>query len=374
MSSETRDQGSFISGIRGFLTGERYLREPGEARMQLGMVGLGRMGGNMTRRLLRGGHEVVAYDRDSAAIGQAENEGATGAFTLPDLVAGLHAPRAVWVMVPAGDVTERTIDELAEALFPGDTVIDGGNTYFKDDVARAERLSARKLHYVDVGTSGGVWGLERGYCMTIGGPAEIVERLDPLFRTLAPGPGKGGEAQVRDASGSTDDAGSTDAPGSNARKGYVHVGPAGAGHFVKMIHNGIEYGMMQAFAEGLEILRESGSDRVDPRHRYDLDLHDIAEVWRHGSVVSSWLLDLLEISLREDRDLSAYSGYVQDSGEGRWTVQTAIEEDVPAHVLTASLFTRFQSRQDDSYAARVLSALRHQFGGHVEQKRNGGGP
>ena len=372
--------------------------------MQLGMVGLGRMGGNMTRRLLRGGHEVVAYDRDSAAVGQAEKEGATGASTLRDLVAGLHAPRAVWVMVPAGDVTERTIDELAEALFPGDTVIDGGNTYFKDDVARAEKLSARKLHYVDVGTSGGVWGLERGYCMTIGGPAEIVERLDPLFRTLAPGPGKDGEAPGRDASGPTDASGSTDAPGSadtpgstddagsteasdsthtpvsadaadsNARKGYVHVGPAGAGHFVKMIHNGIEYGMMQAFAEGLEILRESGSDRVDPRHRYDLDLHDIAEVWRHGSVVSSWLLDLLEISLREDRDLSAYSGYVQDSGEGRWTVQTAIEEDVPAHVLTASLFTRFQSRQDDSYAARVLSALRHQFGGHVEQKRNGGGP
>lgn len=354
--------------------------------MQLGMVGLGRMGGNMTRRLLRGGHEVVAYDRDSAAIGRAEQEGATGASTLRDLVAGLHAPRAVWVMVPAGDVTERTIDELAEALFPGDTVIDGGNTYFKDDVARAEKLSARKLHYVDVGTSGGVWGLERGYCMTIGGPAGIVERLDPLFRTLAPGPGKGDDAQNRDASGSTDapdpmdDAGSTDTPGSaddngsNARKGYVHVGPAGAGHFVKMIHNGIEYGMMQAFAEGLEILRESGSDRVDPRHRYDLDLHDITEVWRHGSVVSSWLLDLLEISLRGDRDLSAYSGYVQDSGEGRWTVQTAIEEDVPAHVLTASLFTRFQSRQDDSYAARVLSALRHQFGGHVEQKRNGGGP
>lgn len=348
--------------------------------MQLGMVGLGRMGGNMTRRLLRGGHEVVAYDRDSAAIGRAEQEGATGASTLRDLVAGLHAPRAVWVMVPAGDVTERTIDELAEALFPGDTVIDGGNSYFKDDVARAEKLSARKLHYVDVGTSGGVWGLERGYCMTIGGPAGIVERLDPLFRTLAPGPGKDDESQNRDASASADAPtspnapASADAPGSNARNGYVHVGPAGAGHFVKMIHNGIEYGMMQAFAEGLEILRESGSDRVDPRHRYDLDLHDIAEVWRHGSVVSSWLLDLLEISLREDRDLSAYSGYVQDSGEGRWTVQTAIEEDVPAHVLTASLFTRFQSRQDDSYAARVLSALRHQFGGHVEQKRNGGGP
>ncbi len=354
--------------------------------MQLGMVGLGRMGGNMTRRLLRGGHEVVAYDRDREAVGRVEKDGATGASTLRELSAGLRAPRAVWVMVPAGDVTERTIDDLAESLLPGDTVIDGGNTYFKDDVARAEKLAGRGLHYVDVGTSGGVWGLERGYCMTIGGPAEVVRRLDPLFRTLAPGPGRSSASSSTDASSSadassstdasnsTDAPGSTDDPGSHASKGYVHVGPAGAGHFVKMIHNGIEYGMMQAFAEGLEILRESGSGRVDPRYRYDLDLHDIAEVWRHGSVVSSWLLDLLEIALREDRDLSDYSGYVQDSGEGRWTVQTAIEEDVPAHVLTASLFTRFQSRQDDSYAMRVLSALRHQFGGHVEQKRNGEEP
>ena len=326
--------------------------------MQLGMVGLGRMGGNMTRRLLRGGHEVVVYDHSGEAVGQAEQAGAVGTSSLRGLVTALHPPRSVWVMVPAGDATERAVDELSGLLSPGDTVIDGGNTYFKDDVTRSERLSARGLHYVDVGTSGGVWGLERGYCMTIGGPAEIVERLDPLFDTLAPGPGQ--------------DAG--DAFLSTARRGYVHVGPAGAGHFVKMIHNGIEYGMMQAFAEGLEILRESGSDRVDPRHRYDLDLHDIAEVWRHGSVVGSWLLDLLEIALREDRDLSAYSGYVQDSGEGRWTVQTAIEEDVPAHVLTASLFTRFQSRQEQSYAMRVLSALRHQFGGHVEQKKSGGGP
>jgi 6-phosphogluconate dehydrogenase len=278
-------------------------------------------------------------------------------------------------MVPAGDATEKAIGELACLLSPGDTVIDGGNTWFKDDVARAEKLAAGGLHYIDVGTSGGVWGLERGYCMTIGGPAEIVERLDTLFETLAPGPGNGGaahggNASASDARGHSD---SSEVPGSTATKGYVHVGPAGAGHFVKMIHNGIEYGMMQAFAEGLEILRESGSERVDPRHRYDLDLHDIAEVWRHGSVVSSWLLDLLEIALREDRDLSTYSGYVQDSGEGRWTVQTAIEEDVPAHVLTASLFTRFQSRQDQSYAMRVLSALRHQFGGHVEQQKTGGG-
>ena len=359
--------------------------------MQLGMVGLGRMGGNMTRRLLRDGHEVVVYDRSGEAIGELEAEGACGAATLRGLVAGLGAPRTVWVMVPAGDATEEAIGELAGLLSPGDTVIDGGNTYFKDDVARAEKLAARNLHYIDVGTSGGVWGLERGYCMTIGGPAEIVERLDPLFETLAPGPGTGGRVHGRDApdsddasstdasdstdaAGTRDASGSNDAPGSNARKGYVHVGPAGAGHFVKMIHNGIEYGMMQAFAEGLEILRESGSDRVDRRHRYDLDLHAIAEVWRHGSVVSSWLLDLLEIALREDRDLSAFSGYVQDSGEGRWTVQTAIEEDVPAHVLTASLFTRFQSRQDESYAMRVLSALRHQFGGHVEQNKNEGRP
>ncbi len=342
--------------------------------MQLGMVGLGRMGGNMTRRLLRGGHEVVVYDRSIEAVRQMEEEGAAGALTLHDLVAGLLAPRAVWIMVPAGDATEKAINKLADLLSPGDTVIDGGNTYFKDDVARADMLSARKLHYIDVGTSGGVWGLERGYCMTIGGPAEIVEHLDPLFTTLAPGPGLDYASSSDDAPGSEGAPGSDDSPGSRVRSGYVHVGPAGAGHFVKMIHNGIEYGMMQAFAEGLEILREAASDRVDPRHRYDLDLHDVAEVWRHGSVVSSWLLDLLEIALREDRSLSAYSGYVQDSGEGRWTVQTAIEEDVPAHVLTASLFTRFQSRQDDSYAARVLSALRHQFGGHVELKKTGEGP
>ena len=346
--------------------------------MRLGMVGLGRMGGNMTRRLLRDGHEVIVYDRSGEAVGEAVKAGATGSSTLDDLVAGLEAPRAVWVMVPAGDATEKAIGELAGLLSPGDTVIDGGNTWFKDDVARAEKLAARHLHYIDVGTSGGVWGLERGYCMTIGGPAEIVERLDPLFETLAPGPGKDGAAHGDYAPGSdaNDPTDSSAAPGSTAtaKKGYAHVGPAGAGHFVKMIHNGIEYGMMQAFAEGLEILRESGSDRVAPRYRYDLDLHDVAEVWRHGSVVSSWLLDLLEIALREDRDLSAYSGYVQDSGEGRWTVQTAIEEDVPAHVLTASLFTRFQSRQENSYAMRVLSALRHQFGGHVEQNKSGGGP
>lgn len=328
--------------------------------MQLGMVGLGRMGGSMTRRLLRGGHDIVVYDRDFNAALQMEPDGATSARTLHDLVAAINAPRAIWVMVPAGEATEKTIDELSELLSPGDTIIDGGNTYFKDDVARSDKLATKSLNYVDVGTSGGVWGLDRGYCMTIGGPTQVVENLAPLFKTLAPGPTQ------EDISDSSEDSDST------ATSGYIHVGPVGAGHFVKMIHNGIEYGMMQAFAEGLEILRESASDRVDSRHRYDLDIHEIAEAWRHGSVVSSWLLDLLEIALRDDRDLSAYSGFVEDSGEGRWTVQTAIEEDVPAHVLTASLFSRFHSRQENSYAARVLSALRHQFGGHVEQKKTGG--
>ena len=358
--------------------------------MQLGMVGLGRMGGNMTRRLLRGGHEVVVYDHSGEAVGQAEKAGAAGASTLHGLVTALNPPRSVWVMVPAGDATERAVDELSGLMSPGDTVIDGGNTYFKDDVARAERLSARGLHYVDVGTSGGVWGLERGYCMTIGGPAEIVERLDPLFDTLAPGPGQDAGQDDRldtvqvagkdagqesgDAPTSTDAPASSDAPPSTARKGYVHVGPAGAGHFVKMIHNGIEYGMMQAFAEGLEILRESGSDRVDPRHRYDLDLHDIAEVWRHGSVVSSWLLDLLEIALREDRDLTTYSGYVQDSGEGRWTVNESVELAVPTPAITAALYQRFRSRQEEPFGSRLLAALRNQFGGHaVRQVGHGDG-
>ena len=328
--------------------------------MQLGMVGLGRMGANMTRRLLRGGHDIVVYDHNINAVEQMEQDGAKSASTLHSLVSEINTPRAIWVMVPAGDATEKTIDELSCLLTPGDTIIDGGNTYFKDDVARSDKLSVRKLNYVDVGTSGGVWGLERGYCMTIGGSAQIVKYLDPIFRTLAPGTTP---KEISDLSETSD---------STATSGYIHVGPVGAGHFVKMIHNGIEYGMMQAFAEGLEILRESASDRVDLHHRYDLDIHGIVEAWRHGSVVSSWLLDLLEIALREDRYLSAYSGYVQDSGEGRWTVQTAIEEDVPAYVLTASLFARFQSRQDNPYAARVLSALRNQFGGHVEQKKPGG--
>jgi 6-phosphogluconate dehydrogenase len=269
---------------------------------------------------------------------------------LADLVGKLDTPRAIWVMVPAGGPTDQTVNELADLMDAEDIIIDGGNSYFKDDVRRAGALTKRNLHYIDVGTSGGIWGLERGYCMMIGGEQVVVEHLDPIFQTLAPGP----------------DPGVT--PSSKAENGYMYAGPAGAGHFVKMIHNGIEYGMMQAFAEGFEIFKEAASEKVDEAHQYDLDLHEIAEVWRHGSVVGSWLLDLLEIALRDDQTLSDFSGHVGDSGEGRWTIQTAIEEDVPAHVLTASLYTRFQSRQDSTYAGKVLSALRHQFGGHVEQK------
>jgi 6-phosphogluconate dehydrogenase len=318
--------------------------------MQLGMIGLGRMGGNMVRRLMQGGHDLFVYDRSAEAVQQMEQEGATGAASLADLVGKLDTPRAIWVMVPAGGPTDQTVNELADLMDAEDIIIDGGNSYFKDDVRRAGALTKRNLHYIDVGTSGGIWGLERGYCMMIGGEQAVVEHLDPIFQTLAPGP----------------DPGVT--PSSKAENGYMYAGPAGAGHFVKMIHNGIEYGMMQAFAEGFEIFKEAASEKVDEAHQYDLDLHEIAEVWRHGSVVGSWLLDLLEIALRDDQTLSDFSGHVGDSGEGRWTIQTAIEEDVPAHVLTASLYTRFQSRQDSTYAGKVLSALRHQFGGHVEQK------
>lgn len=316
--------------------------------MQLGMIGLGRMGGNMVKRLLRAGHELVVYDRDEATVESSVAEGAIGASSLSDLVRKLNPPRAAWIMVPAGTATDETVLELSGLMQEGDIVMDGGNSYFKDDVRRARELKSRGLNYVDVGTSGGVWGLERGYCMMIGGDPQIVEHLDPIFKTLSPGPEKGVTSK------------------SKAEAGYMHAGPAGSGHFVKMIHNGIEYGMMQAFAEGFEIFKQADSDKVAEEHRYSLDLHDIAEVWRHGSVVSSWLLDLLEIALRDDQELQNYSGHVSDSGEGRWTIQTAIEEDVPANVLTTSLYTRFRSRQEGAYSEKILSALRHQFGGHVE--------
>ncbi len=322
--------------------------------MQLGMVGLGRMGGNIVRRLTRAGHRCSVYDRDPAPGRVLATEGATDTASLAELVASLALPRAVCVMLPAGAATEAAITELAGLLSPGDTIIDGGNTNWKDDIRRAGELADHKLHYLDVGTSGGVWGLERGYCLMIGGEADIVARLDPLFAALAPGRGDIPATLHRD--------------GRDPRpeQGYLHAGPNGAGHFVKMIHNGIEYGMMQAFAEGFDILRNANSPKLPAEHRLALDTADIAEVWRRGSVVTSWLLDLTASALAADGDLARYSGHVEDSGEGRWTVEAAIAEAVPAEVLTSALYTRFRSRQDHTFAEKVLSAMREGFGGHVE--------
>ncbi|MDP6604784.1 MAG: decarboxylating 6-phosphogluconate dehydrogenase [Dehalococcoidia bacterium] len=326
--------------------------------MQLGMVGLGRMGANMVRRLMAGGHQCVVFDVDSKAVEQMVTAGATGAASLDALVEALEVPRAVWVMVPAGRITDETVAALGERLASGDAVVDGGNSFYKDDVRRAGALAGRGVGYVDVGTSGGVWGLERGYSMMIGGKPDIVGRLDPIFRTLAPGRGEIPRTPGRDEVGGT------------AEQGYVHCGPVGAGHFVKMVHNGIEYGLMQAYAEGFDIMRGAGRpDRPDGL-RYDLNLADVAEVWRRGSVVSSWLLDLTAAALVEDPALDRYTGVVQDSGEGRWTVQTAVEEAVPADVLSAALYARFRSRQDHTFAEKVLSAMREKFGGHVEPGRS----
>ncbi len=322
--------------------------------MQLGMVGLGRMGSNMVRRLMAGGHECVVFDIDSRAVEGMAGEGATGAQSIEDLMKRLQPPRAVWVMVPAGEITDRTIAALGGALQSGDVVIDGGNSYFKDDVRRAGDLSKQGVSYVDVGTSGGVWGLERGYSMMIGGDVESVERLDPIFKTLSPGRGDIPRTPGREARAGT------------AEEGYVHCGPVGAGHFVKMVHNGIEYGLMQAYAEGFDIMRSAGLSARPAELRYDLNLADVAEVWRRGSVVSSWLLDLTAAALVEDPALDRYAGVVQDSGEGRWTVMTAVEEAVPADVLSAALYARFRSRQDHTFAEKVLSAMREKFGGHVE--------
>jgi 6-phosphogluconate dehydrogenase len=315
--------------------------------MQLGMIGLGRMGGNMVLRLLRAGHACVAYDRDpqrTRSFDDAEKNKAAKGTSVADVAKQLAAPRAVWVMLPSGKITEDCITELSGLLQAGDTIIDGGNSMFKDDVRRAAALKTKGLTYMDVGTSGGVWGLERGYCQMIGGDKAAFDRLEPIFASLAPG-----------------GAGKTP-----AEKGYIHAGPAGAGHFVKMVHNGIEYGLMQAYAEGFEVLEKAGSEKVPAERRYDFDLHAIAEVWRHGSVVSSWLLDLLELSLREDAHLDNFLGYVPDSGEGRWTIDAAIEEEVPTHVLTAALYTRFRSRQHPAFADKVLSAMRKGFGDHKE--------
>jgi len=327
--------------------------------MQLGMVGLGRMGANMTRRMLRGGHELVVSDLSPDTVKGLVGEGAVGSASLDEFVGKLKAPRAAWIMVPAGDPTEKTVQALADRMQSGDTIIDGGNSYFKDDIRRAGQLKSKGINYVDVGTSGGVWGIDRGYCMMIGGPKDTVQRLDPIFKTLAPGRGDIGRTPGREK-----------VTGSTAEDGYIHCGPSGAGHFVKMVHNGIEYGMMQAYAEGFDIFKNADSKELPPEHRFTLNLPDIAEVWRRGSVVSSWLLDLTAMALLENPTLSEYTGFVQDSGEGRWTIQAALEEAVPAEVLTASLYTRFRSRQEHTFAEKMLSAMRQKFGGHIEQGKH----
>ncbi|SFI11880.1 6-phosphogluconate dehydrogenase [Bosea sp. OK403] len=326
--------------------------------MQLGMVGLGRMGANIVRRLMQAGHDCVVYDRDPKPGAALAEKGAVVASDLKDMVAKLAAPRAIWVMLPAGEITEATLAELSALLSAGDTLIDGGNAFWKDDVRRGQELSTKGLHYLDIGTSGGVHGLERGYCLMIGGDKETVARLDPLLKALAPGKGDIPLTSHREGRNPT------------SEEGYLHCGPVGAGHFVKMIHNGIEYGMMQAFAEGFDLLRNaSAKEGLPPEYGFDFDVAEISEVWRRGSVVTSWLLDLTASALAADEDLSAYTGNVSDSGEGRWTVQAAIETATPAEVLTSSLYTRFRSRKDHTFAEKVLSAMRAGFGGHVEPKK-----
>ena len=326
--------------------------------MQIGMVGLGRMGANMVRRLMRGGHTAAVFDLSADRVRELEREGAAPAITLEELTRALAPPRTVWLMVPAGAPTEEMVSRVADLLSPGDAIIDGGNSHFKDDVRRAAALKAKQVHYVDVGTSGGLWGIDRGYSLMIGGPRDVVDRLDPIFRTLAPGDDGTPPTPGRTAGGT-------------APHGYLYCGPAGAGHFVKMVHNGIEYGLMQAYAEGFDILRNAGGEQLPAGQRYDLNLADIAEVWRHGSVVGSWLLDLTASALAEDSKLSQYSGFVQDSGEGRWTIEAAMDEAVPVEVLASALFARFRSRQDHTFAEKVLSAMRYKFGGHVERPAGG---
>jgi 6-phosphogluconate dehydrogenase len=327
--------------------------------VQLGMVGLGRMGANMVRRLMKQGHDCVVYDRSPEAVAALQAEGAVGASSLEDFTAKLTGPKVAWVMVPSGPATEQTVNDLGALFGAGDILIDGGNSYFKDDVRRAQVLRARGIHYVDVGTSGGVWGVERGYCLMVGGPDEAIARINPILKALAPGRGEIERTPGRETMGGT------------AEEGYLHCGPSGAGHFVKMIHNGIEYGLMQAYAEGFDIFRGATSKELPEEHRFDLNVADIAEVWRRGSVVGSWLLDLTAMALAEDPNLERYSGFVEDSGEGRWTVMAAVEEAVPADVLTASLYTRFRSRKVHTFAEKVLSAMRNKFGGHIERPTGG---
>jgi 6-phosphogluconate dehydrogenase len=336
--------------------------------VELGIVGLGRMGANIARRLMRDGHRCVVYDVAPDAVERLASEGAGGASSLADLAKKLTAPRAVWVMVPAGEITEATVRDVAAELSEGDAVIDGGNSYYRDDIRRSGELASRGIDYIDCGTSGGVFGLDRGYCLMIGGPDDAVERLDPIFATLAPGVDAAERTPGRDGDPST------------AESGYLHCGPAGAGHFVKMVHNGIEYGVMAAYAEGLNILRNANAGAVDREadaetaplehpeyYRYELDIPAVAEVWRRGSVIGSWLLDLTAAALAESNDLAEYAGRVSDSGEGRWTSIAAIEEGVPAPVLTSALYERFSSRELDDFANKILSAMRKQFGGHEEK-------
>lgn len=323
--------------------------------MQIGVIGLGRMGANMARRLMRDSHECVVYDHKRENIGAIEKEGAKGARSLEEVVQKLSPPRAVWIMLPSGAPVEETVSALSTLLSPGDAIIDGGNSFYKDDVRRNQMLKPSGISYLDVGTSGGVWGLERGYCMMIGGDAATVARLDPIFASLAPGPGDIPKTVGREKMKST------------AEQGYLYCGASGSGHFVKMVHNGIEYGLMQAYAEGFDILRGAQSDNLPVGLSYDLNLPDIAELWRRGSVISSWLLDLTAIALAGDASLEGFTGFVEDSGEGRWTIAAALEEGVSAEVLSAALYTRFRSRQEHTFAEKILSAMRKGFGGHIER-------
>jgi 6-phosphogluconate dehydrogenase len=324
--------------------------------MQIGIIGLGRMGGNIARRLIGHGHEVVVFDQNRAAATELSKDGAAPATGLDDLVRKLNTPRAIWVMLPSGGITEDTVHAIGQLLQADDVVIDGGNTFWKDDIRRAAALGQRGVHYVDVGTSGGIWGLERGYCMMIGGRKEVVQRLDPIFAALAPGAG-----DVVPSSG-------RDGRDPRVERGYIHAGPHGAGHFVKMVHNGIEYGVMQAYAEGFDILKNAAASTLPEAERFVLDVADVAEVWRRGSVITSWLLDLTAAALAKDPALDGYTGFVEDSGEGRWTLQAAIDEAVPVEVLASALFARFRSRQNHTFAEKVLSAMRQGFGGHIERK------
>jgi 6-phosphogluconate dehydrogenase len=323
--------------------------------MQIGVIGLGKMGGNMARRLMKAGHSCVVFDANAKPRDALAKEGATAAGSLDDVVKQLNEkPRAIWVMLPAGQITEETVKRFGDLLEPDDIIIDGGNSFYKDDIRRAKELAKKKIHYVDCGTSGGIWGIDRGYCMMIGGPKRAVGHLDPIFAALAPGLGDIPRTEGR----AKDD--------TRAERGYIHAGPSGAGHFVKMVHNGIEYGLMQAYAEGFDILRNKDSNDLPEDERFTLNLPDIAEVWRRGSVISSWLLDLSASALAKDPQLKEFSGFVQDSGEGRWTIQAAIEEAVPADVLSSALYARFRSRQEHTFGEKMLSAMRFGFGGHIE--------